>query len=295
MRVDEALAWGAGRLRETVTPSPGFDDLDDEAAYLLAHCLGVRPTLRRTDLDGTVPTYVETRFRDLIAARVTTRKPAAYLTGEAWLGGVRFHVNEQVIVPRSPLAELIGSGFAPWTTDEPTAILDLCTGSGCLAVLCALAFPDAAVDATDLSPEALAVARRNVADHGLSGRIRLFEGDLFDPLSRRRYDVIVANPPYVDPLDKSWLPQEYLNEPEMALFAPRSGIELAVRIVREAARYLTPGGSLFLEVGENAPALERYFPELAFTWLEFERGGEGVVLVRREDLPDTGGAASHPD
>ena len=292
MRVDEVLAWGAGRLRETVTPSPGFDDLDDEAAYLLAHCLGVSPTLRRTDLDGIVPTRIETRFRDLIAARVTTRKPAAYLTGETWLGGVRFHVNEQVIVPRSPLAELIGSGFAPWATDEPTAILDLCTGSGCLAVLCALAFPDAAVDATDLSPEALAVARRNVADYDLDGRVCLFEGDLFDPLSRRRYDVIVANPPYVDPLDKSWLPQEYLNEPEMALFAPRSGIALAVRIVREAACHLTPRGSLFLEVGENAPALERHFPDLAFTWLEFERGGEGVALLRREDLPDTGGAAS---
>ena len=294
MLVEQALAWATDRLASAVASSPGFECLEDEAAYLLAYCLGVTPTLRHRDLVRELTPDVEFRFRGLIAERVATRRPAAYLTGEAWLGGVRFGVTDRVIVPRSPLAELIEYGFAPWVTAPPQAIVDLCSGSGCLAILSALAFPAAHVDATELSPEAVAVARSNVAEHGLVGRVEVHQGDLFEPLPRRCYDVIVANPPYVDPATKASLPDEYHHEPEMALFAPQAGIALAVRILKTAARYLTPRGMLFLEVGDRAALLQERFPDIAFTWLEFERGGEGVLAATRDELSTLGQPSMSP-
>ncbi len=284
----DVLRFAVSRFREAgLAFGHGSDNAWDEAAYLLLHTL--RLPLDRLDpfLDARLTRAELEQMLDVIRRRVEERLPAAYLTREAWLGKHRFFVDERVIVPRSHIAELLGEGLAPWVAD-PSAVrsaLDLCTGSGCLAVLAALAFPGAEVDATDLSADALAVAKRNIADYGLERRVRPVKSDLFGALKGRRYDLVVSNPPYVTAAAMRRLPPEYRREPAMALAAGRDGLDVVRRILAQARAHLTEGGVLVVEVGDGREALERAFPGLPFTWLETSAGPDFVFLLAREQLP----------
>jgi ribosomal protein L3 glutamine methyltransferase len=199
--------------------------------------------------------------------------------------GLPFYVDERVLIPRSPIAELIENQFAPWLEPESVdQVLDLCTGSGCIGIGCAYAFPEARVDLTDISADALAIARRNVHEHGLAARCELVQSNLFERLTGRRYDLIVSNPPYVSESELSGLPAEYGYEPALGLVSGERGLDAVVAILREAEDHLTDDGVLVVEVGATAAALDEAFPELGFTWLELERGGEGVFLMTAEEL-----------
>lgn len=274
----------------------------DEAAWLLLHALGLPPHELNAHLDGPLDADRVGAARKLIARRIRTRKPAAYLVNEAWLGPHRFYVDERVIVPRSFIAEFLNptTGVRPLMSVlgpgspvrdirglTPRRILDLCTGSGCLAILAALAFPEAKVDAVDLSPGALAVARRNVDDYGLQDRIELVRSDLFQALEGRTYDLIVSNPPYVNAAAMRTLPQEYRREPGMALASGRDGLDHTRTILREAPRFLGEGGLLVVEIGHNRKALERSFPRLPFRWPRTSAGPGFVFVLKREDLLET--------
>jgi ribosomal protein L3 glutamine methyltransferase len=224
--------------------------------------------------------------RALLRRRVRERTPAAYLTREAWLGEFRFYVDERAIVPRSFIAELLRDGFSPWITDASRAgaVLDLCTGSGCLAVLAAHAFPKARIDAADLSVEALQVARRNVKEYALNERVRLVRTDLFDRLAGCRYDLILSNPPYVNAAAMRALPREYRREPRLALAGGRDGLDLVRPMLAQAAVHLNPGGMLVVEIGHNRRALEKAYPRLPFTWLDTSAGEDFVFMLHKEDL-----------
>jgi ribosomal protein L3 glutamine methyltransferase len=275
--VGSLVVDAARRLAEAgVAFGHGTDNALDEAAWLVLRALGRTPG----DAQGAKAA------RALVAKRIRTRKPAAYLLNEAWLGPDRFYVDERVIVPRSFIAEMARARFAPWVKD-PAAVrsaLDLCTGSGCLAILLARAFPKAKVDAADLSPDALAVAAANVAAYGLGRRVRLVESDLFGALGERTYDLLVSNPPYVNAASMRRLPEEYRREPEMALASGADGLLHTRRILAEAKRHLNPGGVLVVEIGHNRKALERALPALRFSWPAFAAGGGYVFVIRREDL-----------
>ena len=264
----------------------GSDNAYDEAAYLILHTLHL--PLDRLDpfLDASLTHGESEEVQAVIERRVRERIPAAYLTHEAWLAGHRFYVDERVIVPRSFIAELLLEQLSPWLedADEVTRVLDLCTGSGCLAILAALAFPNADVDAVDLSRDALEVASRNVADYGLQDRVELLESDLFQALQGRHYDVIVSNPPYVNAESVAALPQEYQAEPALALGSGEDGLDATRQILAQAKAHLNPGGLLVVEIGHNRDALEAAFPALPFTWLDTSGGDQFVFMLRREDL-----------
>jgi ribosomal protein L3 glutamine methyltransferase len=224
------------------------------------------------------------RVLDLVDERVRTRKPLAYLIREAWLGNHRFYVDERVIVPRSFIAELLRERLRPWMSRPVSRALDLCTGSGCLAILLALTFPKAAIDATDVSRAALAVARRNVKAYRLSRRVELAQADLFSGMRRMQYDLIVANPPYVGAAAMRKLPPEYRREPKIALAGGADGLAFVRRILEGAPEFLRPGGWLVVEVGHARRAVERAFPRLPFIWAETSAGDDCVFLLSREDL-----------
>jgi ribosomal protein L3 glutamine methyltransferase len=217
---------------------------------------------------------------------VTERVPAAYLTNEAWLRGHRFYVDKRVIVPRSPIAELLDQGLSPWVQDALAVenVLDMCTGSGCLAILSALAFPYAHVDAVDVSADALEVARRNVDDYGLQDRLDLHESNLFDSLPARQYDVIICNPPYVNSGSMDVLPQEYRHEPHLALAGGEDGMDLVRRILAAAPQYLTQDGVIVLEIGHERDFFEAAFPQLSPVWLDTEEASDQLLLLTREQL-----------
>lgn len=263
----------------------GTTNARDEAAYLILHTLKL--PLDRLDpfLDKALTAEEIDAVSRVLRLRVEQRVPAAYLTNEAWLGDFRFYVDERVIVPRSYIAELLRDELSPWVKDpDPVgSALDLCTGSGCLAVLLAQAFPNARVDATDLSQGALDVARKNVADYGLQDRIRLVSGDLFAGLTGP-YELIVSNPPYVNADSMAALPPEYRAEPRMALAGGQDGLDVVRRIVSGAGERLDQGGLLVVEIGHNREALERAFPRLPFTWLETSGGGGFVFLLTGAQL-----------
>lgn len=265
----------------------GSDNAWDEAAYLLLHTLHLPLDRLEPFLDARLTSGERESALRILERRIIERVPAAYLTNEAWLGEHRFYVDERVIVPRSFIAELLDEELAPWVED-PWAVgrvLDLCTGSGCLAILAAHAFPDARVDAVDISSDALAVAARNVADYGLEDRLRLVNADLFAGVRGERYDVIVSNPPYVNAESVAALPEEYRREPEIALGSGHDGLDLTRRILAEAAGHLNPGGLLVVEIGHNRDDLEAAYPETPFTWLDTAAGDQYVFLLRREELP----------
>lgn len=262
----------------------GTDNAVDEAAFLVLHALALPPDAGDELLDRPLADTSRARAEQLIAARLERRCPAAYLTQRMWFAGHEFYVDERVLVPRSPLAELIHAQFAPWLkAAEVKRILDIGTGSGCIALACALAFPQAAVDATDLSAAALAVATINRSRHGLEARVRLIEADLFPPAAGT-YDLIVSNPPYVPASRMDKLPQEYRAEPAMALVAGEQGFTCVDGILARATQHLSPHGVLVVEVGEIAAAVDTRYAHLPLTWLEFQHGGEGVFVISREDL-----------
>jgi len=270
----------------------GTDNAIDEAHWLVLHAIGL-------PVDEPVADYALVLTADEVAAakalierRIAERRPAAYLTGSAWFAGLEFVVDERCLVPRSPIAELIVDGFSAWL--DPAAVdgvLDLCTGGGCIAIACASAFPAARVDAVDLSPAALDVARINIHQHGLEERVEALQGDLFAPVAGRRYRLIVSNPPYVDAADLAAMPAEYRREPQLGLAAGDDGLEIAARILREARAHLADDGILCVEVGNSAAALEARFPELPFLWLEFADGDAGVFVLTAAELDAAGGVA----
>jgi ribosomal protein L3 glutamine methyltransferase len=264
----------------------GSSNAYDEAVYLILHTLHLPLDRLEPFLDASLLPEEGEKIADMIDRRVNERLPAPYLTREAWLQGYRFYVDTRVIVPRSFLASMLLEQMQPWLP-EPEAVsvaLDLCTGSGCLAVLLAEAFPDAEIDAVDLSPDALEVARRNVVDYGLEDQITLYQGDMFAPLEGLTYDLIVANPPYVNAASVAALPAEYRHEPALALGSGADGLDATRIILRDAARHLNPGGLLAVEIGHNRDALEAAFPNLALTWPEIEGGTDTVFLISREQL-----------
>jgi len=267
-------------IREGLTFAHGTDNAEDEAAALVLHALGIGYDQPDSVLDRPLTAAQCAGVQSLLEARTTTRKPAAYLINEAWFAGLPFYVDERVLVPRSPIAELVESGFYPWIDPlRVTRVLDLCTGSGCIAVAVALAFPDATIDAADISSEALDVARINIQRHGVEGRVNPVQSDVFTGLAGRVYDVIVSNPPYVPARDLEHLADEFRHEPELGLAAGLDGMDVVVRILQDAALHLADAGILVVEVGHYRDILEDLFPEVPFTWLDFEYGGEGVFLL----------------
>ena len=263
----------------------GMDNATDEAAALVFHALGLDHA-EAAAAYGLQPSAADVeRVLALFDERIARRVPAAYLMGRMWFAGLEFEVDQRVIIPRSPFAELVHSGFAPWIDATGVRrILDIGTGSGCIAIACALAFPEATVDAVELSSAALEVASRNVARHGVGDRLRLLQGDVYEPVGAASYDLIVSNPPYVSDREMNALPREYRHEPELALRAGVDGLDVVRRILAGAAGHLTPHGALFVEVGDSEQRVQQAFPDLPFTWLEFEHGGGGVFLLRRGDF-----------
>ena len=266
----------------------GCGDAYDEAVWLLLHTLALPLNRLEPFLDACIPGAEREALLAVIERRTEERVPAAYITGEAWLGDFRFAVDERVIVPRSFFAELLEDGLSPWV-ESPEAVgsaLDLCTGSGCLAILMTHAFPGAQVVAADLSDDALDVAQQNVADYHLEDRVELVKSDLFDALAGRTFDVIISNPPYVTAEAMAALPPEYLHEPRMALAAGDDGLDVVRRLLAEARSHLNPGGVLAVEVGHNRHIVEEAFPQLPFVWLSAQGGDDMVFLLRAEELPD---------
>jgi len=264
----------------------GSGDAYDEAAYLILHTLHLPLDRLEPFLDARLTDGERANVLDIIQQRVEKRIPAAYLTHQAILGDFSFYVDERVIVPRSFIAELLHDRLSPWIAEpeEINSVLDLCTGSGCLAILAAHAFPFARVDAVDLSPDALAVAERNVADYHLQDRVNLVESDLFAKLNGKQYDLIISNPPYVDAESVAALPQEYLHEPQMALGSGHDGLDATRIILKKAAQHLNPSGILIVEIGHNREALEAAYPNLPFTWLDVSAGDQFVFMLHRNDL-----------
>lgn len=266
----------------------GNDNAWDEAVYLTLHTLNLPLDQLEPFIDARLLPHEREQLLDIYARRCQDRLPAAYLTHEAWLGEHRFYVDDRVIVPRSFIAELLDEQLTPWI-DDPWAIesaLDLCTGSGCLAILTALAFPNAEVAAVDLSEDALSVAERNVADYHLTDRIELIHSDAFTGLAGRQFDLIISNPPYVNAESVAALPPEYLHEPELALGSGVDGLDFTRIILREAKKHLTENGILIVEIGHNRDELEAAYPTLPFTWLDTAAGDEFVFLLHAADLPD---------
>jgi ribosomal protein L3 glutamine methyltransferase len=283
--VRDLVRWGASEFgRARLHFGHGTDNALDEAFHLVTWALKLPHDIPGTYLDGAVTAAERKRVIGLLKQRIRTRRPAAYLTGEAWFAGLPFAVDERVLIPRSPIAELIDNRFRPWVAADPARILDLCAGSGCIGIACAVAFGQAQVDLAELDAGALAVMKQNVAHHALGDRVRVVKSDLFNALPGRRYDLVVCNPPYI-PL-KRWrkLPREYHHEPRRALAGGGDGLTLVDRILRRAPAHLNAGGVLVLEVGGTQPEFIAKYPELPVVWLEFERGGDGVFTISREEL-----------
>jgi ribosomal protein L3 glutamine methyltransferase len=285
--VRDWLRWGVSRFSEArLFFGHGCDNAHDEAAWLVLHALHLPPDRLEPYLDARLTRHERLAVLELLQQRIARRLPAAYLTHEAWQAGLRFYVDERVLIPRSYFADLLADGFAPWI-DDPYAVtsaLDLCTGSGCLAILMAHAFPNAKIDAADISKDALEVAKRNVADYGLEERVRLVQGDLFAGLARRKYDLIISNPPYVTAQAMHELPPEYRHEPQGALAAGEDGLAIVRRILAEAKKHLAPRGLLAVEVGHNRDSVEAAFSDLPLTWLDTDSGEGKIFMLRRSDL-----------
>lgn len=264
----------------------GTQNSYDEAVWLIMATLHLPHDTLENFFDAVLTEAERRNLAQLIERRVTERVPTAYLVREAWLGDFKFYVDERVIVPRSFIAELLREQLTPWVEnpEEVTAVADICTGSGCLAILAAHAFPNAEVDAVDISDNALAVARRNVADYGLEDQVNPIKSDMLAALAGRQYDIILSNPPYVDAPSMEALPQEYRQEPGLALASGEDGLEHTHTLIEHAARHLHPGGLLVVEIGHNRDVLEAAYPHLPFTWLEVSGGDEFVFLLTREQL-----------
>jgi ribosomal protein L3 glutamine methyltransferase len=284
--IRDYIRWGASQFaRQGVVQGHGTGSHLDEAAALVLHTLGQPYDLAERYLDCALTSEERRDVADILLRRISERKPSAYLTHEALFAGLSFYVDERVLVPRSPIAELIAEGFEPWVdASQVMNVLDLCTGSGCIAIACAYAFPDAEVDAVDLSEDALAVARINVEQHELDEQLTLVHSDLFEQLPNKTYDIIVSNPPYVSRDEWQNLAPEYHAEPSMGFLGGDSGLDLVLRILTDAGQYLDEQGILVVEVGSSAQTLQDRLPQVAFHWLEFERGGDGVFLLTAQQV-----------
>jgi len=284
--VQQLIATTARRLaRARLYYGHGTENARDDALALVMHAMRLGPIATARCLHRQAPAAARARLAALLQRRVREHVPVVYLTQRCWFAGLPLYVDERVLIPRSPIAELIERRFVPWVRPgQVRRLLDIGTGSGCIAIACARAFPRARVDATDISSAALAVARINVLRHRLSERVRLYQADLFAGMRPARYDIIVSNPPYVRERELQGLPPEYRHEPRLALAAGRDGLDAVRGILREAAAHLTEAGILIVEVGDSESALRRAFPQLPFLWLAFERGGGGVFLLSRRQL-----------
>jgi ribosomal protein L3 glutamine methyltransferase len=282
--VEQAIAEAAQKLEENnVYCGHGTDNTWDEACLLFLYSIG----LERADesiLDEPITPEATAALDTLIESRINQRVPAAYLIGEAEFAGLRFKIDERVLVPRSPIAEVILNEFRPWINKDPNTILDLCTGSGCIGIASAMTFPETRVVLTDLSTDALDVAQENIQRHQLEGSCRIIESDIFENLAGQSFDLILSNPPYVDQRDLSEMPTEYHKEPALGLAAGVDGLDIVRPMLLQAADHLNQGGSLIVEVGNSWVALEELYPEVPFTWIEFEFGGDGVFIFTKEQL-----------
>lgn len=284
--IRDVLRWAMSRFNEAgLYYGHGTETAWDEAIALILPVLHLPYDIDRSLLEAHLTEAEREQITKLIQRRISERLPVPYLTHQGWFAGLSFYVDERVLVPRSPIAELIENQFAPWiAADKVHTILDLCTGSGCIAIACAKAFPDSTIDASDISAAALAVAKINVLRHDVADQVTLQQSDLFRNLPLKKYDIIVSNPPYVDAEDMANLPAEYLHEPHMALAAGKEGLDITIKILHEAHHYLSPQGILIVEVGNSEYALVEKFPDIPFTWLEFQRGGGGVFLLTAEQV-----------
>jgi len=284
--IRDFLRWSVSLFNENeLVLGHGFDDPWDEAVALVLYALHLPWDIDIRIQDAKVLPSERKVICDLLVRRVLERVPTSYLTGTGWFAGIPFKVDQRVLIPRSPIGELIEKQFAPWINpDAVESILDMCTGSGCIGVACAQYFPEALVDCADLSEDALDVAERNVLDLGFEQQVNVIYSDLFEALDGRTYDIIVSNPPYVDKLDMDALADEFHHEPRMGLEAGNDGLDIVRRMLPELSRHLNPGGIAVIEVGNSWEALEEAYPQVGFTWLEFERGGMGVFLLTKEQI-----------
>jgi len=286
--VQQWLDWAERHFTsEDLYYGHGTDNPADEALYLMRYALKDAFDQAMADPDVVLSAEHSCAIEELFSRRIATRKPAAYLVNEAWFAGYPFYVDERVLVPRSPLAELIEEQFAPWIDIEQVHdILDIGTGSGCIAIACALFTPGASVDAVDVQQDALEVAQLNIDRYHLESRVKLFQADVYDGLPEKQYDIIISNPPYVSHQEMETLPEEYRHEPVTGLVAGSDGLDCVRKILIGAKQYLRPGGILIVEVGNSQPAVERSWPQVPFVWLEFEYGGEGVFLLEAQHVYD---------
>ncbi|MCK5696537.1 MAG: 50S ribosomal protein L3 N(5)-glutamine methyltransferase [Gammaproteobacteria bacterium] len=284
--ITDFVRWGASLFKQSdLFYGHGNTTAIDEAAYLVLHTLHLEPDTHSLYFSSHVTVDEKKALIDILLRRAKEKIPAAYLTQESWFAGLSFYIDERVLVPRSPIAELIQKHYEPWVDPEQVEnILDLCTGSACIAIANAYYFPHASIDAVDISKDALAVARKNVERHQLHDQVTLIESDLFKNIPEKQYDIIVSNPPYVDADDLANMPKEFHSEPEIGLAAGQDGLELVIPMLEQAAQYLTTTGILIVEVGNSDYALQQRYPDLPFYWLEFEQGGQGIFLLTKEQL-----------
>lgn len=290
--IRDYLRWGMTQFqRANCHYGHGTDNAYDEALGLILHTLALPIDAPLPVLDARLTRVERVDILRVLRMRFEQRLPAPYITGEAWFANYTFAVDERVLIPRSPLAELIEERFVPWLSgdDQAYRILDLCTGSGCIGIACAQYLPESEVVLSDISIDALEVAAANIERHDVEDRVQIVQSDLFAAFNGERFDLIVSNPPYVDAHDMAALPAEFRHEPRIALEAGDDGLDLVCVMLREAAEYLNEGGLLIVEVGNSWVALEESYPNVPFTWLEFERGGDGVFLLTREQLLEYAG------
>jgi ribosomal protein L3 glutamine methyltransferase len=284
--IRDFVRWGASEFeRQQLIFGHGFATALDEARYLTLHALALPFDLETSYLDAVLTLAEREQVIERLCLRVETRLPAAYITRESWFCGLRFYVDERVLVPRSPIAELVANHFEPWTDSHRVAsILDLCCGSGCIGIAAQYHFPDATVCLSDLSADALEVAALNLQEHDLGDAVALYKSDLFDAIPAQRFDIIVSNPPYVDAEDMAALGDEYHAEPKIGLVAGVDGLALVERILDDAVSYLSDHGALFIEVGNSQAAMQRKYDFLPMAWIDFEMGGAGVCCIQAQDL-----------
>lgn len=283
--IRDYIRWGASRFIEAeLFFGHGTSSAFEEAEFLVLDALHFDPPLDEVWLDSRLTPDEKEQILDRLERRVQLRIPSAYITGRMWFAGMMFWVDERVLVPRSPIAELIQKRFKPWLTYEPRRILDLCTGSGCIGIACAKQFPDAEVQLSDISYDALVVADNNVHYHGLSDRVFTIQSDLFGNLQGQKFDLVVSNPPYVDEEDLADMPDEYHAEPAIGLASGKDGLDFTRRLLSEAANHLTDQGILIVEVGNSWVALQAAYPELKLDWVRLENGGDGVFVMSAQDL-----------
>ncbi len=284
--ITDFIRWGASRFVEAdLSYSHGLSSPLDESAYLVLRGLNLPVDTPNIFWSSALTNSEKTNIVKILKTRIIDKIPAAYIFKEGWFAGLQFYVDERVLVPRSPIAEMVENQFSPWVdADDVLNVLDLCTGSGCIGIACAYAFPQADIDLSDISVEALEVANVNIDEHDARQRVTAIESNVFSNLGGKKYDIIVSNPPYVDAEDMTDLPQEFHHEPELGLSSGADGLDLTKVILQQAAQYLTDNGILVVEVGNSQYALTEIFPEIPFQWIDFERGGDGVFVLTKQQL-----------